>query len=471
MYIYLIALVGLIISLLIPSFFTGFLLTVLYFGLTLISYQRMIIILFVYYPIRPLITTINPSLILIGDIVILTTIVLVLYKNRYNVTSAMKSLNFGIYFLLFIIIGTILGYINGATLTAITLEVRNLLVLALLVPIFYLGSWNKKFLNEIISLSVITAFFISIHGIIEKLFSRSVLIPEEWKQWELSAVNIDRVYGTLGNPNILATYLTLVLLISLTPSYNIINNKLLLLFIQATIIYTIFLTGSRGTLIMFVVGLVLYLIMTKHWLFLRKLLVSVILAIVIYGVPFQLLSEHMTTQQESIEQTDISYNNTSGSGMSFTERLKTMFSDETIQASTEWGRIYIVIKGLEVFKDHPIFGTGFATFGDSATQNHSSPIYKQYQINEKIYADNQYIHILVSTGITGTILLIAFVVHMFYKLLPNSNHYNNAILISLTSALLVGCVFYSLLEDKTFTLFYYSILGVLISHARGKNNV
>ena len=44
----------------------------------------------------------------------------------------------------------------------------------------------------------------SLHGLVEKLSLRQLLLPEEWKYKVLSATNAVRIYGLTGNPNSLA---------------------------------------------------------------------------------------------------------------------------------------------------------------------------------------------------------------------------------------------------------------------------
>src|SRR5690606_12678182 len=85
------------------------------------------------------------------------------------------------------------------------------------------------------------------------------------------------------------------------------------------------------------------------------------------------------------------------------------FSEETIEMSSADGRVYYVKKAIEVFKDKPIIGHGFGTFGGAATQTYSSPIYDKYNISWDFYSDNQYIQIFAETGIAGTILMAVFV--------------------------------------------------------------
>jgi O-antigen ligase len=143
-------------------------------------------------------------------------------------------------------------------------------------------------------------------------------------------------------------------------------------------------------------------------------------------------------------------------------RFSEMFSDKTLHQSTEWGRLYVLIKGIEIFTDHPIIGTGLATFGDSATLSYSSPIYQEYQIGERMYTDNQYIQILVQTGVLGFIAVLAFIFFTCRKILKSGNGTLAAFTICLMLAALLAGLFYNILEDKTFTLIFYSCLGICL---------
>ena len=423
--------------------------------------------LFVYYPIRPLISEINSGLTFLGDIVIVVCFFVLVYYERKLLKDRLSQLSYFLYFVLFLLVGSIMAILHDVSLLAIIMENRALAIMVLMTFIFISKIWDKKDFANILQLSVLIAFFISIHGIIEKVTSRTLLVPEAWTEWNLSIFNVGRVYGTLANPNVLAMYLLIVFFLSFLPLLKGTRFAKVLPIFQVIILGVALLTASRGSFLAFAVGLLVFFILTRTYkLFLKIGLVFVISLFFVY-YPVNYVADQI--QSNNLEE-DVNENNeqtSTGPHSSFYERLLTMLSEETIQASTEWGRIYIVLKGLEVFKDHPLFGTGFGTFGDAATLSFSSPIYEEYQISEGIYADNQYIHILVSTGIVGTVLLIIFLVQMFRKILPTINKGERIFFISFTLVLLVSCLYYNVLEDKTFMIYYFSILGVLHARSRG----
>ena len=58
--------------------------------------------------------------------------------------------------------------------------------------------------------------------------------------------------------------------------------------------------------------------------------------------------------------------------------------------------------------DYPIIGTGFGTYGDSASLSYQSPIYEKYRITTEIYSDNQYIQIITQTGTLRCYFICSF---------------------------------------------------------------
>src|SRR5690606_15644671 len=88
------------------------------------------------------------------------------------------------------------------------------------------------------------------------------------------------------------------------------------------------------------------------------------------------------------------------------------FSAKEIKSSKADGRLYRLAKGFEVFSDNPVSGTGFGTFGSAASLSYKPALYKEYNIRSTFYSDNQYIVILVETGIVGTILFLGFLLSL-----------------------------------------------------------
>jgi O-antigen ligase len=144
------------------------------------------------------------------------------------------------------------------------------------------------------------------------------------------------------------------------------------------------------------------------------------------------------------------------------KRFKNTFSDETIGQSSSSGRIFYVKKAIEVLKDHPIIGTGFGTFGGAATLAYSSPIYENYGIETDFYSDNQYILILAETGVLGMIAILLIGYILLTITWKNRKEFYSPLLIYLFVALIVGGTVYNILENDTFMMFYFMLLGFIL---------
>lgn len=465
-------LIGLFVCVIFPYSIIGYIFTVITFVVAFIYFKENIYFLFIYFPIRPIITDINNGLTFVGDVIIVISFCIVLWNMRNQLKVLLNSYSYFIYFVFFLIIGSLMAYINDVSPIAIIMENRALAMMALLAVVFFSNIWDRKDLKNILSISVITAFFISLHGIIEKISARTFLVPEAWTDWNLSMINASRVYGTLANPNVLAMYLLTVFFLSFLPIMLETKFKKVLPLFQIIIFGTALLTVSRGSFLAFSFGFLLFIVLNRPWKTLLRLSLTIVISVFFIYHPANLLADYVQIEsnigEENIEEGEKPATNIPKT--SFLGRLKTMLSDETIQASTEWGRIYIVLKGLEIFREHPIVGTGFGTFGDAATLSFGSPIYDEYKISDGIYTDNQYIHILVSTGIIGTLLLLIFLIQMLRKLLPSISHRERSLFLSITIVLLFSCLYYNVIEDKSFMLFYFSLLGFFHQRSRGSIN-
>ncbi|WP_162297889.1 O-antigen ligase family protein [Halalkalibacillus sediminis] len=344
---------------------------------------------------------------------------------------------------------------------AVVTQLRSLGLLLLMVFLFLTIKWERIEQMYLLVTSIIVGMILSLHGIIEKTFHRTMLVPNAWTNWKLSDVNTDRVYGMVGNPNVLAMYLLFIFFLTFAfEHYATKPNKVLLYISRTVILGTALLTYSRGAFLAYLLGLIVYIIVSKNWKFLVRVLLVGVISIVMIYYPTNMIADQSASTDSKEE---VSYEpEHSPNNKSFLERIRSAIDEETISDSTEWGRIYIILKGIEIFKDHPLTGVGLATFGDAATLKYSSPIYEKYGIPEKVYADNQYIYLLVSTGVIGYFLLIWFIVSLTKKLILTLPRLYVNVFISSTIVLLISSLFYNTLEDKTFMIFYYSLLGFLI---------
>ena len=78
--------------------------------------------------------------------------------------------------------------------------------------------------------------------------------------------------------------------------------------------------------------------------------------------------------------------------------------DDKLYTKENNGRLFAVDLAFRIWKDYPVFGTGYGTFGTSASLTWVPDIYYDYDMLEGFYADNQFACVLVETGVVGFVL-------------------------------------------------------------------
>jgi len=100
-------------------------------------------------------------------------------------------------------------------------------------------------------------------------------------------------------------------------------------------------------------------------------------------------------------------------------RLFLSASQAYIFDSTLDGRIWALQNGFYIFQKHPLLGTGPGSYGGKLALNYASPTYLegvQSGYTALYFTDNQYLQILVQSGILGFLSFIGFIVALFSSL-------------------------------------------------------
>lgn len=436
--------------------------------IALMNKQLGILLLLVYLPVRPFLITVNPGYKAIGDFIILFLLVRTFYDYRKDIKKLFHFHFFEIALFIFCLIGIIGALITGVQLMSIITQIRAYILLYILFYIVKRMDITELGKQRFIKTTFIVAIIISIQGMVEKISDKTLLMPEEWTNWWLSPTNHMRVYGLLKGPNELALYLSIAFIISLALLNIYKGKKRLCIYLGLSIIgATFLLTYSRGALICLFMFLLVYILINKKiHQFISILIVAALSGIIFFGVNWLADVYYDKYIYVPIEEKE---DKTQRKG---TTRIKDTFTEEFVEQSSESGRIYYVKKAIEIFKDSPIAGNGFGTFGGAATLGYSSPIYEKYNITTNFYSDNQYILILAETGILGTIVLMLAFIHLL-KIAWNSRKgfFFSAILIYLISTVFVGGAVYNILEVDSFTLYFYIILGIAVQYGGSKNKI
>lgn len=439
----------------------GYALTLVLFAYAFINPKHGILLLFVYIPVREFITQYNPGLSYLTEALVFGALFQVFWMNRKTIGKLFHFKNFEYAYFAFLAIGSISALITGISPVLIAMTLRQFLLFYLVYYIVYRLGITRKDLVNLVWIFIWTAILVIIQAITEKLSIRNMFLPESWEAMALSAKNRVRIYGMLGNPNVLGIYLMFAFIAfyyaknklkEFNPRYMDILNVLL--------VGILVLTYSRGTWGGFLIAAIAFLIMTRKMNVLIDFVKYTAIALVLVVLPLNLLTNFIESTDigsekvTNIQQFDV------GGESGFRDRIGSTFSEDTVTGSQSSGRLFIVKTGFEVFKDHPIIGTGFATFGDSTTLSNGSPIYDEYEIGHKFYSDNQYIQIIVQTGVLGVIAFAAFLLTMLWRY---AKKHKESYLYSLTASILLGAYFmglvYNLWESDIFGLAFFALLA------------
>lgn len=463
-----IALPVFVLALLFPSTITGLGASVFLALYALLSPKNGLMMLLLYFPTRPFLIEINPALKMAGDFIILAAFASVAFAAIRN--GKWKSLfNFQIFewaFFGFLAVGAISAYITGVPLATIVFQIRAFVITYIVYYVVKRLDITKEDVLRFLWTTFLMAILLSLHGLVEKLSLRSYLMPEKWVGRSLSYNNRVRIYGLIDNPNVLAVYLSLALILTIYLRQFVAGKTKIILNIGMILMLGIItLTYSRGTWIGFIIALAVYLAISRNWRRTGNIFVAAVLSIILVNIPVTQATNYLKSEGvgENIQRNVTPDNPGEEEQPSDEERrMKETFEMSTVELSKTTGRLFIVNKGFEIYKDHPVIGTGFATFGDSAAKGNGSPIYDDYGINHNIYSDNQYIQVIAQTGSLGVILFAIFLLGMLFFLWRKRK---DTVLATPVLAVLIGVyvvgVLYNIWEDKTFTTYFFMMLAVV----------
>lgn len=428
-----------------------------------VTYYFMIFLCF-FIPLRsPIADLTFQGIKAIPDVII----VLLAFWYVISIRFRLKFKMYDIFFLAFLgtaFISTV--FINDVGLMPYIFQVRSIGIYYIL---FYIARnmhfGTKEYIKLVRSLQIV-ALILFVFALIEKVSSKTLLFPIELAESIVSSTNFARVYSLLYNPNTFGLFIVLVLFASICIDFycNVKTN----VFIYISFAVSIFMSMSRSTLIILFVGLALILLqlildkkLAKMWKNLIKKVVVIVVSMVLIVGATNILSnvyyENVILKSDKISQQQQGQVGNS-LGVSTGDRLSEMGTSDMYVSSSVDGRIFSVTKSIEVFKDHPIFGTGFGTFGSSASMNYEPEIYEQYDIPFPFYSDIEYAKILAENGIVGVVLFAAFLLSIlwFYR----KDHFKLLICITIGW---FGC-FFNIFEVQIGAAFLWMTLSFVDSN-------
>ena len=368
-----------------------------------------LMLLIIFLPLLGLLETyISSYLKLIPDALVVTLFILVLITKKVNIFIKKVDL----LFILFLTMGAISTFINKYSLYTYLVQLRSITIYYFLYFILRNYVIKDRQIKKInITLKVIT-IILFIHSVIEIIFNKMILFPSIWASSIKYADNFTRSYGLFNNPN------TLALFALMTYIFLDENDKQKDCLYKTMLITIVLLSMSRSTIIFFI-AFILYKILFSKKKIKYKLLTYILPIIIgiltLLGVitlknAINYKNDRQNTKDDNIQFSDtIKENDTINNVL---DRFEEMTSTEIIESSKYNGRLYSINKGLEIFSDYPILGTGFGSYGSASSLINGSKIYNKYNIESNFYSDNEYIKVLVETGIIGFIIYIILYVYI-----------------------------------------------------------
>lgn len=448
---------------LVPSKIALILTSIIFVSYAFIKPFQSLLFLIVYVSIRPFLTEINPGLKFIGDLITFVLLIRLLLETKLNMKTLFTFKWFEIAYFAFLAFGSIVAYFNDVSLSAIVFQLRTFLIMYLIYYYLARTQLPKNFKLSLAYTAVGLGWLLAVHGIIEKVSIRQLFLPEYWKYMPLSAENFSRIYGLTGNPNTLALLMMFSIIAVLFIAYELKLSRLTKFLGVSFILFIgiLILTFSRGTLISAIVLGLTYIIITRRFKLIKSLTIGFILSLLFVYLPVN--AGVWAVKSIGVEAPD-------GSSIgSISDRFGQTFDEKNIERMTSNGRIFYIKKGFEIWKDHPITGTGFGTFGGAATIAYGSPIYEDYGIDlsiyfeNKIYSDNQYIQVITETGAVGVLLFAAFLLTMlavFIQDYKRFKHPFSAFMIALWLSTGVSGMYYNIWELKSYDLIFFVLLAV-----------
>ena len=126
-------------------------------------------------------------------------------------------------------------------------------------------------------------------------------------------------------------------------------------------------------------------------------------------------------------------------------------------------RIRSVVNAFKIASRQPVFGSGYGTYGSSASLTWDVPNYKELNLRKGFYADNQYACVVAETGFCGLALFMAFLFTTLWKYRLN--------LLRLLSCLIIGWfgLFYNILEIQIGAMLLWTLLSFDLPNIKTKS--
>ena len=255
-------------------------------------------------------------------------------------------------------------------------------------------------------------------GIVEKISMKTAAFSWDVALSIYAPDNYARVYSLFYNPNTFGAFLAFTLFLSAAKSRF--WNDRTPVWVYAVLVTGLYMSMSRSSVMIAVLGLLILLTFDLKNHTLKKNALRYGKTAVVCVVCAAVISTAATAAGDRYYDEVLSQNPDYAwlvemkTGLSMKDRFGEL-GEAYMYSGVKNLRIFFFQTGLRVYRDYPVIGTGFGTFGTSASLNYGSPLYETYGLMDGFYADDQYITILVETGTIGTILFAGFLLSILWR--------------------------------------------------------
>lgn len=432
--------------------------------------KYLLLFLAIFIPFRELIALYAGSFIkFLPDVLVWGELFLVLIKNKFKLNLKL----YDYFFIGFIIIGFFSCLLNSVSFLSFALQARSIGTMYALFYVIRNINIEKNDYKTIVNVLMSVNIVIIIFAILEFFTDKTLFFPKIWAENINFVSNFERTYSLMNNPNTFGIFTFMVMFLVYFINKDLFSKKYFGYYILSFL--GIILSASRSTLLvvcLFILFLIYESIKKRSC---YNLIWFIILIALSFGIVYSF--EKIKLKMEIMNIVELPYKKPNGNssdcvsdgdindnivkpitpGFTLLDRIKETTSGTTAANSKVNGRLYIIKKGIVVFKDYPMIGTGFGTFGSAASRMITPDIYSKYNINASFYSDNEYIKIVVETGIIGTIIFGLFILSLLYEFSKSKFYYKLFIFVVF---LFIG-MFYNVFEMQVMCYVLYLSFMIL----------
>ncbi len=316
---------------------------------------------------------------------------------------------------------------------------EGLFAIIIYIFLFFTANRNYIFSKRHMHFLLISAAIVAVYGIFQ--YFGFDPIPRDPRRINWSG----RAFATMGNPNFLGSYLTLILPISIfTYLYT---HKNIYLLTSALIYMSLLCTMTRSAWLGSLTGVIILIAYSVVYK-LKKKYIAILLAVLIII---------------TIAMNNISSGRIIGRFFTIGTDFKEIVEQTPDSQKAGAGRIFIWRRVLKIIPQKPLFGYGPETLGTVFTEYFYDDIFERY--NRLIVFDkahNEYLHIAVTTGIPSLAVYLCFVLSIVIKAVKNAD--KNIIIIPLLCSI-IGYLVQAFFNISVVSVAYmfWIMLGILLN--------